>query len=129
VAASRSSARDARRRPSEPDERAGGVRRVGFVREASGAGAAHRRRRRIRVTHTVASTGATVRQAKEELVQGQTVRRKPRYVLGTFWMLLGLSGIIGGIGAGNLASVLVGVLAALYSVYLYRGGRFGLIVW
>jgi hypothetical protein len=57
------------------------------------------------------------------------VRRRPRYILGTFWLILGLFGLFGAFTGGGLKLLLVGPLMIAYSVYLYRGGRFGFIVW
>ena len=56
-------------------------------------------------------------------------RRKPRYVLGTFWLILGAVGLLGGTAGGKILAVLVGGLMIAYSVYLYRGGRFGFFIW
>jgi hypothetical protein len=57
------------------------------------------------------------------------VRRKPRYILGTFWMVLGILALVGGLADGKVVSVLLSPLLIAYSVYLYRGGRFGFIIW
>jgi hypothetical protein len=56
-------------------------------------------------------------------------RRKPRYILGTFWLILAVAAIIGGISGGKVTVILVGLAILAYSVYLYRGGRFGLFIW
>jgi hypothetical protein len=60
---------------------------------------------------------------------GQPARRRPRYILGTFWMLIGIVGFFKGFSAGYHIGLLIGPLLIAYAVYLYRGGRFGLIVW
>ena len=60
---------------------------------------------------------------------GGRVRRRPRYVLGTFWMLVGVLAFFGGFSAGHHVGLLIGPLIIAYAVYLYRGGRFGIIVW
>jgi len=57
------------------------------------------------------------------------VRRRPRYILGTFWMVLGLAAFFGGLADGKVGAVLLSPLLIAYAVYLYRGGRFGLIIW
>jgi hypothetical protein len=57
------------------------------------------------------------------------VRRKPRYLLGTFWLVIGVAVFFGGIAQGKPAGIIVGPLLIAYSVYLYRGGRFGFIIW
>jgi hypothetical protein len=81
------------------------------------------------VSGRVRSATVVAHSPLEEDMQEQPVRRKPRYVLGTFWLLLGVAGVVGGIAKGNIGPVLVGFLAVAYSIYLYRGGRFGIIVW
>jgi hypothetical protein len=63
------------------------------------------------------------------MTQSTSGARKPRYVLGTFWLILGLLAIIGGVSGGKASALLVGLAMIGYSVYLYRGGRFGLVVW
>lgn len=57
------------------------------------------------------------------------VRRKPRYVLGTFWLLLTVVAFVSGVSGGGAAPLLLSPLLLLYSIYLYRGGRWGLIIW
>jgi hypothetical protein len=57
------------------------------------------------------------------------VRRRPRYALGTFWLILAVLAIIGGFSQGQFSVVLVGIAMAGYSIYLYRGGRFGFVIW
>jgi cbb3-type cytochrome oxidase subunit 3 len=57
------------------------------------------------------------------------VRRRPRYVLGTFWLILAFIAVIGGFSDGQFSTVLLGIAMAAYSVYLYRGGRFGFVIW
>jgi hypothetical protein len=56
-------------------------------------------------------------------------RRRPRYVLGTFWLLIGIAGFFSGFSADGHIGLLLGPLLIAYAVYLYRGGRFGLILW
>ena len=53
------------------------------------------------------------------------VRRRPRYVLGTFWLLVGIVAFFNGFSPGQHVGLLIGLLALGYSVYLYRGGHFG----
>ena len=60
---------------------------------------------------------------------GAPVRRRPRYLLGTFWLVLGVFGFFSGFSAGSHLLLLLGPLMIAYAVYLYRGGRFGLILW
>ena len=60
---------------------------------------------------------------------GAPARRRPRYLLGTFWLVLGVVGFFSGFSAGHHIGLLIGPLLIAYSVYLYRGGRFGLILW
>jgi len=63
------------------------------------------------------------------MTQETTTRRKPRYLLGTFWLILsGLALYAGATGAG-VAVLFLGLLMLAYSIYLYRGGRFGFIIW
>ncbi len=57
------------------------------------------------------------------------VRRRPRYLLGTFWLALGVLTFIGAISQGKPIGFLVSPALIAYSVYLYRGGRFGFIIW
>jgi hypothetical protein len=61
--------------------------------------------------------------------RGTAVRRRPRYLLGTFWMVAGVLTFIAGFGAGHHLGLLIGPLFIMYAVYLYRGGRFGFVVW
>jgi hypothetical protein len=56
-------------------------------------------------------------------------RRRPRYVLGTFWLILAAVGIVAGIADGKFFAVLIGAAMLAYSVYLYRGGRYGFFIW
>jgi hypothetical protein len=63
------------------------------------------------------------------MTQSTSGTRKPRYLLGTFWLVLGVLAIIGGVSGGKASALLVGLAMIGYSVYLYRGGRFGLVVW
>jgi len=52
------------------------------------------------------------------------VRRKPRYFLGTFWIVVSLFCFIAGF-RGLWWSLLLGLACFAYAVYLYRGGRWG----
>jgi hypothetical protein len=59
------------------------------------------------------------------------VRRKPRYILGTFWMLIGLASLIFAFtssASGHLNGLWAGPLLIAYAVYLYRGGRWGFFI-
>jgi cytoskeletal protein RodZ len=52
------------------------------------------------------------------------LKRKPRFFLGTFWLLIAVLLIaLGFVGTWWLA--LLGVALFVYAIYLYRGGRFG----
>lgn len=60
-----------------------------------------------------------------------TPRRRPRYVLGTFWMILGIAGLIAAFAsktAGHENGFWAGPLMIAYSIYLYRGGRWGFFI-
>lgn len=60
-----------------------------------------------------------------------TARRRPRYILGTFWMILGIAGLIAAFVAktpGHEHGFWVGPLMIAYAVYLYRGGRWGFFI-
>lgn len=50
--------------------------------------------------------------------------RKPRYVLGTFWMVVAIILFIAGF-MGNWWGFLLGLGSVAYAIYLYRGGRYG----
>jgi hypothetical protein len=54
----------------------------------------------------------------------QGVRGRPRYFLGTFWVVVSLFCFIAGF-RGLWWSVLLGLACFAYAIYLYRGGRFG----
>jgi hypothetical protein len=59
------------------------------------------------------------------------IRRKPRYILGTFWMLIGVAILIFSFtssAAGHLNGLWAGPLLIAYAVYLYRGGRWGFFI-
>jgi membrane protein implicated in regulation of membrane protease activity len=58
-----------------------------------------------------------------------TVARRPRYVLGTFWLILGIIALVASISGGNFFGILLALAMFAYSVYLYRGGRYGFFVW
>jgi len=55
------------------------------------------------------------------------LKRKPRVVLGTFWLVV--TALLAWAGFANLASawwcLLLAIATLAYSIYLYRGGRFG----
>ena len=51
--------------------------------------------------------------------------RKPRIVLGTFWLFVAIGLVVVGITGGNAWPVVLGVASVAYSIYLYRGGRYG----
>ncbi|OOP59410.1 hypothetical protein BMF89_20455 [Arthrobacter sp. SRS-W-1-2016] len=60
-----------------------------------------------------------------------TRRRRPRYVLGTFWMILGIASLVAAFTAtttGHEHGFWAGPLMIAYSVYLYRGGRWGFFI-
>lgn len=50
--------------------------------------------------------------------------RRPRWILGTFWALFAIVVLIAGI-VGPKWLLLVAIATGAYSVYLYRGGRYG----
>jgi len=56
-------------------------------------------------------------------------RRRPRYILGTFWLFVTVGLFTSGVSGGGIGVVLISLLTLLYTIYLYRGGRWGLIVW
>lgn len=51
-------------------------------------------------------------------------KRRPRYVLGTFWTLIAVICLIAGF-TGLWWAIVLGLLCIGYAVYLFRGGRFG----
>jgi hypothetical protein len=51
-------------------------------------------------------------------------RRKPRYVLGTFWIIVAMVCFAAGFG-GLWWAFLLGLACIAYAIYLYRGGRWG----
>ena len=55
------------------------------------------------------------------------LKRKPRYFLGTFW--LAITVLLGAVGFTNPAGawwcILLAIATFAYSIYLYRGGRYG----
>jgi hypothetical protein len=58
-------------------------------------------------------------------------RRKPRYLLGTFWLLIGLASLFFAFtskASGHLNGFWAGPLLIAYAVYLYRGGRWGFFI-
>ena len=61
--------------------------------------------------------------------QDVRTQRRPRYFLGTFWLGLAVLAFIAGVKGGSAALVLLSPLMLIYSIYLYRGGRYGFIVW
>lgn len=57
-------------------------------------------------------------------------RRRPRLLLGTFWLLAGIAVIFYAFSAeGSAWGLLGGPLLIAYAVYLYRGGRHGVVIW
>jgi hypothetical protein len=54
--------------------------------------------------------------------------RKPRWVLGSFWAFWALIGLIATF-AGVWWGILFALAAGAYSVYLFRGGRYGFWFW
>lgn len=55
-------------------------------------------------------------------------RPRPRYFLGTFWAVVALICLIAGF-SGLWWAVLLAIAAGAYSVYLYRGGKYGFWFW
>lgn len=53
-----------------------------------------------------------------------STKRKPRYVLGTFWIIVAVGCFIAGF-AGLWWAFLIALAAVAYAIYLYRGGRYG----
>jgi hypothetical protein len=58
----------------------------------------------------------------------QTRRRKPHWIAGTFYLLLAIGGIVL-TTQGKPAGLILTLLAGLYAVYLYRGGRVVVFFW
>lgn len=54
-------------------------------------------------------------------------RRRPRYILGTFWMIVAVLLFFASFSGGHWWLIVFAIAAVAYSIYLYRGGRFG--VW
>lgn len=55
-------------------------------------------------------------------------RRRPHYIAGTFYLLIAIFGVV--FGVSQQPSLLIGAaIAGLYSVYLFRGGRFVIWIW
>ncbi len=52
-------------------------------------------------------------------------RRRPRWFLGTFWAFWALVSLIVGIAGPHKWLILLAIGFGAYSVYLYRGGRYG----
>jgi hypothetical protein len=57
----------------------------------------------------------------------QRVRPKPHYFVGTFYLLVTLAAIALAVQAADPKPLLVAVLTGLYSVYLFRGGRWVIV--
>ncbi|HEX3680168.1 MAG TPA: hypothetical protein VHU90_10645 [Galbitalea sp.] len=51
-------------------------------------------------------------------------KRKPRYVLGTFWIVVAILCFVAGF-SGVWWAMLIGLACVAYAIYLYRGGRYG----
>lgn len=51
--------------------------------------------------------------------------RRPRWILGTFWALWAVLFFIAGVAGPAKWLILVSIALGAYSVYLYRGGRYG----
>lgn len=58
----------------------------------------------------------------------RVARRRPHYVAATFYALIALVGVIVAIG-GTPSTLVVSLLAGLYSTYLFRGGRIVVWIW
>lgn len=54
--------------------------------------------------------------------------RKTHWVAGTFYLLLAILGIVATV-QGHAGGLLATALFGLYSIYLYRGGRFVVWIW
>lgn len=61
--------------------------------------------------------------------QSAVPQRKPRYLLGSFWLILGIVALITGVSDGQVGAIFLSFAMFAYAVYLYRGGRFGFIIW
>jgi hypothetical protein len=55
-------------------------------------------------------------------------RSKPRYLLGTFWLVVALVCLIAGLN-GLWWAILLAIASVVYAIYLYRGGRYGFWFW
>lgn len=55
-------------------------------------------------------------------------RRRPHYVAATFYALIALVGVIVAFN-GTPSTLVVTLLAGLYSTYLFRGGRVVVWIW
>lgn len=51
--------------------------------------------------------------------------RRPRYVLGTFWLIVAVLIVVGAIAGRHWWLIVIGIAAFVYAIYLYRGGRHG----
>jgi hypothetical protein len=60
--------------------------------------------------------------------QIQPRRARPRYALGIFWLALTVAAVMFGIDTGDIAAYLLAPVLAAYSVYLFRGGRYGFFI-
>ncbi len=58
----------------------------------------------------------------------QSQRRKPRYAAATFYLVLTVALFVFGV-SGNPQSLIGAAVVGLYTVYLFRGGRFVLFFW
>lgn len=55
-------------------------------------------------------------------------RRRPHYVAATFYLIIAIAGVVVGVSQAP-AALIAAVVAGLYSVYLFRGGRFVIWIW
>ena len=58
----------------------------------------------------------------------RVARRKPHYVAATFYALIAIVGVIVAC-TGKPSTLVVTLLAGLYSTYLFRGGRVVVWIW
>ncbi|WP_422758865.1 hypothetical protein [Paenarthrobacter sp. C1] len=56
---------------------------------------------------------------------------RPRYALGTFWLIIGVAVLIAAFASrfpGHQNGFWAGPLMIGYAIYLYRGGRYGFFI-